>query len=108
FGAGELAQLPLAHALDHFPRRALEALLRALPAFGGERRARRHLLLLRSRRHGILLWGNFRATSTVKCVRRPKVPTAAVAEPIVPAPRSAVRNLHAPAPYNRRAGAART
>jgi hypothetical protein len=29
---GELAQLPLAHALDHLPRGALEALLRALAA----------------------------------------------------------------------------
>src|SRR5262249_33323087 len=53
-GAGELAQLPLAHRFHHLARGALEACLRALATLGRERRARGHLLFLRSGRHEIL------------------------------------------------------
>src|ERR687888_613478 len=63
-GAGEVAQLPLAHTLHHLPRSALEAFFRALAALGGQRRARGHLLFLRSRRHGLLL--NAAAVETSK------------------------------------------
>jgi hypothetical protein len=62
-GAGELAQLLLAHRFHHLARGALEACLRALAALGRERRARGHLLLLRSGRHEILLATGLRSTS---------------------------------------------
>src|SRR6516164_6045271 len=62
-GAGELAQLLLAHRFHHLARSALEARLRALAALGRERGARGHLLLLRSGRHDILLATALRSTS---------------------------------------------
>src|SRR5215472_10494039 len=61
-GAGELAQLLLAHRFHHLARGALEARLRALAALGRERRARGHLLFLRSGRHDILLATDVRRT----------------------------------------------
>src|SRR5260221_12788342 len=62
-GAGELAQLLLAHRFHHLARGALEARLRALAALGRERGARGHLLLLRSGRHEILLATDLRSPS---------------------------------------------
>src|SRR5215470_9846190 len=62
-GAGELAQLLLAHRFHHLARGALEACLGALAALGRERGARGHLLLLRSGRHDILLATDLRSPS---------------------------------------------
>src|SRR5258707_2845580 len=77
-GAGELAQLLLAHRFHHLARGALEARLRALAALGRERGARGHLLLLRSGRHEILLAEPVRKRHLCqeKCARGPKVPAA--------------------------------
>src|SRR5262249_41273256 len=114
FGVGELAQLPLAHALGHMARGALEALLRAFAALGGERRARGHLLLLRSRRHdtppGNQPWNVQTRHPHGNNARVWKVPTrgSGWARAIAPAPRSAARNSVPPAPGTRRAGAGQT
>src|SRR5260370_7862726 len=62
-GAGELAQLLLAHRFHHLARGALEARLRALAALGRERGARGHRWLLRSGRPEILLETDLRSPS---------------------------------------------
>src|SRR5262249_30324625 len=71
-GAGKLAQLLLAHRFHHLARGALEACLGALAALGRERRARGHLLFLRSGRHDILLTTDVRRTfgSIILCLRK--------------------------------------